>query len=63
MVTFNTDGDLIEFEATEKSMLLILSGAPINEKVTQYGPYVMNTQTEILEAMRDFQQGKMGYLY
>ena len=63
MVTFNTDGDLIEFEATEKSTLLILSGAPINEKVTQYGPYVMNTQTEILEAMRDFQQGKMGYLY
>ncbi len=45
------------------STLLILSGAPINEKVTQYGPYVMNTQTEILEAMRDFQQGKMGYLY
>ena len=63
MVTFNTDGDLIEFEAIEKSTLLILSGAPINEKVTQYGPYVMNTQTEILEAMRDFQQGKMGYLY
>ena len=63
MVTFNTDGDLIEFEATEKSTLLILSGAPINEKVTQYGPYVMNTQTEILEAMRDFKQGKMGYLY
>ena len=63
MVTFNTDGDLIEFEATEKSTLLILSGAPINEKVAQYGPYVMNTQTEILEAMRDFQQGKMGYLY
>ncbi len=63
MVTFNTDGDLIEFETTEKSTLLILSGAPINEKVAQYGPYVMNTQTEILEAMRDFQQGKMGYLY
>ena len=63
MVTFNTDGDLIGFEATEKSTLLILSGAPINEKIAQYGPYVMNTQTEILEAMRDFQQGKMGYLY
>lgn len=63
MVTFNTDGDLIEFEATEMSTLLILSGVPINEKVAQYGPYVMNTQTEILEAMRDFQQGKMGYLY
>ena len=36
---------------------------PIKEKITQYGPYVMNTQTEILEAMRDYQQGKMGHLY
>jgi redox-sensitive bicupin YhaK (pirin superfamily) len=63
MITFNQDGNTIHFEAKENSTLLILSGAPINEKVTQYGPYVMNTQTEILEAMRDFQQGKMGYLY
>jgi len=63
MVTFNQDGNTIQFEAKTKSTLLILSGEPINEKITQYGPYVMNTQTEILEAMRDYQQGKMGYLY
>ena len=63
MVTFNTDGNIINIKATEESTMLILSGEPINEKITQYGPYVMNTQTEILEAMRDFQQGKMGYLY
>ena len=63
MITFNQDGNYIQFEAKEKSTLLILSGEPIKEKVTQYGPYVMNTQTEILEAMRDYQQGKMGYLY
>ena len=63
MVTFKQDGNTIKFEAIQKSTLLILSGAPIQEKVTQYGPYVMNTQTEILEAMRDYQAGKMGYLY
>lgn len=63
LVVFNTDGKTIKFKTTKKSKLLILSGEPINEKITQYGPYVMNTQTEILEAMRDFQQGKMGYLY
>ena len=63
MIVFKTDGETIKFESTKESKLLILSGAPINEAVTQYGPYVMNTQTEILEAMRDFQQGKMGYLY
>jgi redox-sensitive bicupin YhaK (pirin superfamily) len=63
MIIFNQDGNYIQFNAKKTSTILILSGAPINEKVTQYGPYVMNTQTEILEAMRDFQQGKMGYLY
>lgn len=63
LVVFNTDGKTIKFKTTKKSKLLILSGEPINEKIAQYGPYVMNTQTEILEAMRDFQQGKMGYLY
>lgn len=63
MVTFSLDGSTIEFKAKTKSTLLILSGEPFHEKITQYGPYVMNTQTEILEAMRDYQQGKMGYLY
>jgi len=42
--------------------LLFLSGEPINEKIATYGPYVMNTQTEILEAMRDYKMGKMGFL-
>jgi len=63
MVTFHQDGNTIKFKAQKESSILILSGAPIKEKITQYGPYVMNTQTEILEAMRDYQQGKMGYLY
>ena len=63
MVTFHQDGDTIQFEAKEESTILILSGAPINEEIIQYGPYVMNTQTEILEAMRDYQNGKMGHLY
>ena len=63
MITFYQDGNLIQFKAQKQSTILILSGEPINEKVTQYGPFVMNTQTEILEAMRDYNQGKMGYLY
>lgn len=63
MIVFNQDGNQISFKAIKYSTLLILSGAPIKEKITQYGPYVMNTQTEILEAMRDYQQEKMGHLY
>lgn len=63
MATFQQDGNAIAIEAVLESNVLILSGEPINEKVKQYGPYVMNTQTEILEALRDYNQGKMGYLY
>ncbi|WP_298420013.1 pirin family protein [uncultured Kordia sp.] len=63
ILTFAKDGEAISLEANQNSTLLILSGEPIEEKVTSWGPYVMNTQTEIMEAMRDFQQGKMGYLY
>lgn len=63
MITFLQDGDQIDIKAVGESNVLVLSGAPINEKVASWGPYVMNTQTEIMEALRDFQQGKMGYLY
>ncbi|MEN8858319.1 MAG: pirin family protein [Flavobacteriaceae bacterium] len=62
LIEFNQDGDGFNFKSNSESRLLFLSGEPIKEKVTSYGPYVMNTQTEILEAMRDYQMGKMGFL-
>jgi len=62
LIEFNQDGDSFIIKGTTKSKLLFLSGIPLNEKVKSYGPYVMNTQTEIMEAMRDYQMGKMGFL-
>ena len=62
MIQFNNDGEGFKLQAISSSKLLFISGEPINEKVANYGPYVMNTQTEILEAMRDYQMGKMGFL-
>ena len=62
LIQFNQDGEGFTFEAGEDSLLLFLSGEPFNEQVASYGPYVMNTQTEIMEAMRDYQMGKMGFL-
>lgn len=56
------DGDGISFQALEDTRLLVLSGEPLNEEVVSYGPFVMNTQTQIMEAMRDYQMGKMGVL-
>jgi redox-sensitive bicupin YhaK (pirin superfamily) len=61
-IQFNQDGTGISIEARANSLLLFLSGEPFNEPVSTYGPYVMNTQTEIMEAMRDYQMGKMGFL-
>ena len=58
----NNDGRVINIKALSNAQLLYLSGDPILEKVTTYGPFVMNTQTEIMEAMRDYKMGKMGIL-
>ena len=62
LIEFNQDGHGFSIKGHATSKLLFLSGEPFNEKVTSYGPYVMNTQTEIMEAMRDYQMGKMGFL-
>ncbi len=62
IVHFKNDGESISFEGLEDTRALLLSGQPINEKVVSYGPFVMNTQTQIMEAMRDYKMGKMGLL-
>lgn len=60
LLYFKNDGEGCYLRANKNSRLLILAGEPIDEPVAQWGPYVMNTQTEIMEAMRDYQMGKMG---
>lgn len=62
IVHFRNDGEGISLEALENARLLFLSGKPLNEELVSYGPFVMNNQTQILEAMRDYQMGKMGML-
>lgn len=62
MIQFHQDGEGVKIEAEADSLLLFLSGEPFNEPVATYGPYVMNNQTELMEAMRDYQMGKMGFL-
>jgi len=61
LLHYATDGTSVEVRAKSNSSILFLAGAPIDEPLAQWGPYVMNTQTEILEAMRDYQMGKMGF--
>ncbi len=62
LVHFARDGDSLGIDATEDSRALIMAGEPLNEPVMSSGPFVMSSTTEILEAMRDYQMGKMGFL-
>ncbi|GGP96965.1 pirin family protein [Shewanella ulleungensis] len=55
--------DVCHFQAEDKGAgLLILAGNPINESIVQMGPFVMNTQAEIDQAVRNYQQGLFGQI-
>jgi len=64
MVIFANDGGMVKIAVDAAAQapleLLLLAGVPINEPVVRYGPFVMNTEDEIHQAVRDFQDGKMG---
>jgi len=60
LVTLARDGGSVHIEANGDATFLLLSGEPIDEPIVGYGPFVMNTQEEIGQAMRDFNSGKFG---
>ncbi len=62
LAVFEREGKDLVFQATEDSHVLLLGGQPLNEPIVGQGPFVMNSQQEILEAFHDFQKGKMGAL-
>ena len=64
MVSFAKGGDEVRIEAPRGNesagRVLLIGGLRLNEPVARYGPFVMNTQTEIREAFEDYESGRMG---
>jgi len=62
LVHFENAGEDIDVVAIDNCVILILSGEPIHEPIVQYGPFLMNTEAEIKDAIDDYNQGRFGYL-
>ncbi len=63
MATLSTTGTGVEIEANGDAKFLVLAGEPIDEPVVGYGPFVMNSQQEIAQAIADFNSGKFGQMH
>ncbi|WBV52198.1 pirin family protein [Chryseobacterium gambrini] len=62
LVLFQNEGEDFTIEAKEDSIVLIISGMPLNEPIFPHGPFVMNSREEIMQAFEDFNLGRFGYL-
>ena len=60
MAVFRNDAecDGVELQATRDARLLLIAGRPLREPIVQYGPFVMNTQEQIFEAINDYREGR-----
>lgn len=61
-VLFENKGTDFTIKSEEKAKFLVLSGEPLNEAISAYGPFVMNTREQIIEAYNEVQNGKFGFL-
>ena len=62
LALFKNEGETFSIKATQQSIVLILSGEPINEPIAAHGPFVMNKREQIMEAFQDYELGKFGEL-
>ena len=58
LAVLETTGEVRATAGTEGARFILVAGRPLNEPVAKYGPFVMNTQAEIIQAIHDFQAGR-----
>lgn len=60
LVEFNNDGESVSVKTSEDAIIILGHAKPFNEPMVAQGPFVMNTQQEIMQAYQDYQAGKFG---
>jgi redox-sensitive bicupin YhaK (pirin superfamily) len=60
LVVLDRKGDEVVIDAATDAIVFVMNGAPIDEPVAGYGPFVMNTPREIQQAFADYQAGRLG---
>ncbi|HAT1621339.1 TPA: pirin family protein [Raoultella planticola] len=62
LVVFSQKGETLHLAARSHAKVLLMAGEPLQEPIVGYGPFVMNTKTQIAEAVRDFNSGRFGQI-
>ena len=62
LAVVTSTGRPITIAAEQEATILVMAGEAINEPIARYGPFVMNTKAELVQAVEDYQAGKMGHL-
>ena len=62
LAVFVSAGEPVTIIAEEEATILVMAGEAIDEPLARYGPFVMNTKAELIQAVQDYQAGKMGHL-
>jgi redox-sensitive bicupin YhaK (pirin superfamily) len=60
MAILANEGDGLRLRASAQAQAILIAGQPLREPIAQYGPFVMNTREQLMQAVDDFRSGRLG---